>query len=68
MYIDIDSRLRVNLMDMNGEETLALIRVIESAGLVERRIFHNIYRQLTKVPVDKLMGGRGKSEGGFGHG
>lgn len=68
MYIDIDSRFRVNLMDMNEQETLALIRVLGNARLVERRIFHNIYRQLTKVPVDKLMGGQGKREGGHRHG
>lgn len=60
MYIDIDSRFRVSLMDMNADETKALIKVIEGAGLVERRIFHNVYRQLTETPVDRLMGGLGK--------
>lgn len=55
MYIDIDSRLRVNLMDMNDDEMQALITMIRGAGLHERRIFHRVLQQLTVTPVDELI-------------
>ena len=54
MYIEIDSRLKVNLMDMDFEEAVCLAEMIRGAGLQERRAFNHILRQLEQ-PIDKLM-------------
>lgn len=46
--------LEINLMGMSWEEAVALQRMIEGAGLQERRMFNGVLQQL-KQPVAKLM-------------
>lgn len=54
MYVEMTKDLEVNLMGMSWEEAIALQRMIEGAGLQERRMFNGVLQQL-KQPVDKLM-------------
>ena len=54
MYVEMTRDLEVNLMGMSWEEAVALKTMIEGAGLLERRTFGPVLRQL-KQPVDKLM-------------
>lgn len=54
MYVEMTRDLEVNLMGMSWEEAVALQRMIEGAGLEERRTFNGVLRQL-KQPFDKLM-------------
>lgn len=50
MYVDIDSKRRVHLMDMDAHEVEHLISMIRGAGLTDRRVFNKVLRELT----DKL--------------
>ena len=54
MYVEMTKDLEVNLMGMSWGEAVALLRMIEGAGLQERRMFNDVLHQL-KQPVDKLM-------------
>ena len=54
MYVEMTKDLEVNLRGMSWEEAVALLRMIEGAGLQERRMFNGVLQQL-KQPVDKLM-------------
>lgn len=54
MYIEIDSRFKVSLMDMDFEEAVQLAEMIRGAGLQERRTFNHILHQLQQ-PIDELM-------------
>lgn len=54
MYVEMTKDLEVNLMGMSCEEAVALLRMIEGAGLQERRMFNGVLQQL-KLPIDKLM-------------
>lgn len=54
MYVEMTKDLDVNLMGMSWEEAVALQRMIEGAGLQERRMFNGVLQQL-KQPWDKLM-------------
>lgn len=46
MYIDKDSRGHFQLMDMDIDELKGLAEMIRGAGLRERRMFHNILKQI----------------------
>ena len=46
MYVEMTKDLEVNLMGMSLEEAVALLRMIEGAGLQERRIFNGVLQQL----------------------
>ena len=48
MYIDVDSCGFVSLMQMNMEEAAALASMIRGAGLIERRTFNGVLKQLEK--------------------
>lgn len=54
MYVEMTKDFEVNLMGMSWEEAVALLRMIEGAGQLERRMFNGVLQQL-KQPVDKLM-------------
>ncbi len=54
MKVKITRNLEVNLMGMSFEEATALQTMIERAGLEQRRVFHDVLRQL-KLPFDQLM-------------
>lgn len=54
MYVEMTKELKVNLMGMSWEEAVALQRMIEGAGLQERRMFNGVLQQL-RQPVEKLM-------------
>lgn len=54
MKVTISNKLDINIEGIEPDNTLALIRMIEGAGLEERRIFYPIKRALTKTPLDKL--------------
>lgn len=54
MYVEITRGLEVNLMGMTIEEAVQLKKMIEGAGLEERRTFNGVLRQLEQ-PIDKLM-------------
>ena len=54
MYVEMTKDLEVNLMGMSCKEAVALIQMIEGAGLQERRMFNGVLQQL-KQPVYKLM-------------
>lgn len=53
MYIDIDNRLKVHLMEMTMEEAVALLEMIKGASLEHRRTFDKVKREL-EMPIDKL--------------
>lgn len=48
MYVDIDRRLRVHLMDMTPEEARALVSMIEGAALPHRQVFWTVREQMRK--------------------
>lgn len=54
MKVEITRNLEVNLLGMSFEEATALQTMIEQAGLGQRRVFHDVLRQL-KLPFDQLM-------------
>ena len=54
MRLTIDKKLNVHIHDMEWHETQALIEMIKSANIEERRIFHGLLKQLTETPFDKL--------------
>lgn len=47
MYIDKDSRGLFQLMEISLDELLALRSMIQGASLQERRVFHDILRQIS---------------------
>lgn len=53
MYIDLDDRLKVHLMEMTMEEAVALLEMIKGASLEHRRTFDKVKREL-EMPIDKL--------------
>ena len=66
MYVDVDRRLRVHLMDMTQEEALALVAMIEGAGLPHRQVFWTVREQFRNVPLDEFPSFRGESLGSKG--
>jgi hypothetical protein len=54
MYVEMTKDIEVNLMGMTWEEAVALLNMIEGAGLQERRMFNGVLQQL-KQPFNKLM-------------
>ncbi len=54
MKVTISNKLDINIEGIEPDEILALIRMIEGAGLEERRIFFQIVRALRNTPLDKM--------------
>ena len=46
MYVDVTKDNEVNLMAMTIEDAICLKKMIEGAGLQERREFNGVLRQL----------------------
>lgn len=61
MYVDIDRRLRVHLMDMTPEEARALVSMIEGAALLHRQLFWTVREQFNHTPLDKHPSFKGES-------
>lgn len=55
MYVDVDRRLRVHLMDMTPEEARALVSMIEGAALPHRQVFWTVREQFKHTPLDKHL-------------
>ena len=51
MYVDIDVRHRVHLMDMTRDEALALKEMIEGSGLLHRQAFWRVRQELCAMPA-----------------
>ena len=61
MYVDIDRRLRVHLMDMTPEEARALVSMIEGAALPHRQVFWTVREQFNHTPLDEYPSFKGES-------
>jgi len=48
MYINKDSRGNFQLMEMSIDELHGLVRMIQGAGLQERRMFHKVMKEIGK--------------------
>ena len=55
MLVDVDQRYRFSLIDMDGEEALALMKMIEDSRREHRLIFRTVYKNLRADELIKCL-------------
>lgn len=55
MKVEITKDFEVRLVGMDFEQACHLASMIQGANLEERRLFHDVLRQLQEEGIDRLM-------------